>query len=441
MVGLAYLSGMLMILLVGVMVNPTKPSGLNSLAASASLDSTTGKLSSSPVSNIAVLDENNLVRNGSFEMPITRTLSSVVVGNNPQLGWNVEWTTRGGRTGSANRLAGVEILSGYKDWQANDGAQFPNEDAPKVNLPEHVGLIMVRVQADWYDPQKDLDTSADIYNNALLYPEATIDNVTRYGLKDINNNPVTAISAFVKSTIANLRAGSIDSQEITTSKLTSKGLTIKNGQGETVVNFDGEGNAFFSGTLTADVIKANKIEGLEILTNKISALSAQNVALENVLATSSGSFNYDEFGIVSGTEGLSVTKPIVFEHQGLFKALAEFIDKVTFRSDVAVLGRATFNKDTGGFAQIKKGSRRVNVTFEREYEQIPVITANLIWNTDDSDLKLVDTNDAYFLAKPDYVIGNVTTKGFSIITSERVVRDLRRKSRSTIPKNGCSGSS
>jgi hypothetical protein len=116
---------------------------------------------------------------------------------------------------------------------------------------------------------------------------------------------------------------------------------------------------------------------------------------------------------------------IVFEHQGLFKALAEFIDKVTFRSDVAVLGRATFNKDTGGFAQIKKGSRRVNVTFEREYEQIPVITANLIWNTDDSDLKLVDTNDAYFLAKPDYVIGNVTTKGFSIITSERVVRDLR----------------
>lgn len=232
MVGLAYLAGMLMILLVGVMVNPTKPSGLNSLAASASLDSTTGKLSSSPVSNIAVLDENNLVRNGSFEMPITRTLSSVVVGNNPQLGWNVEWTTRGGRTGSANRLAGVEILSGYKDWQANDGAQFARLDVADIKAREQKANSLVTLSQEiktqakdyhlvfWYAPQP----GTDVEDNKLTvrWNGVVLDEVEVSGTKV--TDPVWKEYAFdIKGT------GSIG-------KLEFIGEGLENGQGNLLDN-------------------------------------------------------------------------------------------------------------------------------------------------------------------------------------------------------------
>ena len=54
----------------------------------------------------------------------------------------------------------------------------------------------------------------------------------------------------------------------------SNTMQIKNKQKETKITFDNLGNATFTGTVTADKIVANKIEGLEILTDKISSLSS-----------------------------------------------------------------------------------------------------------------------------------------------------------------------
>jgi hypothetical protein len=55
-------------------------------------------------------------------------------------------------------------------------------------------------------------------------------------------------------------------------------------------------------------------------------------------------------------------------------------------------GRATFNKDTAGFALIKQGASVVEVKFEKEYAQIPLINVSITLddNLSEQDKALLD---------------------------------------------------
>jgi|GEM_PF-2660663 len=102
--------------------------------------------------------------------------------------------------------------------------------------------------------------------------------------------------------------------------------------------------------------------------------------------------------------------------------LAEFLDKTIFHNDVLFLGRPTFNKDTAGFATIQKNADHVTITFEKEYDQLPIINATLTLDqsgSDQSALQKQILNAGYT-----YLITQRSTKGFTILLNKAAAQDL-----------------
>jgi len=88
----------------------------------------------------------------------------------------------------------------------------------------------------------------------------------------------------------------ITSPQMVTQNLTTDNIEItggefimKNSLGSAFIRFDSEGNATFSGTLRAEMILANQIDGLDTLKNAVDLLSAKVASLEAGLIQSSGS--------------------------------------------------------------------------------------------------------------------------------------------------------
>jgi hypothetical protein len=61
-----------------------------------------------------------------------------------------------------------------------------------------------------------------------------------------------------------------------------------------------------------------------------------------------------------------------------------------FLSDVTFIGRPYLNNDTGGFALIKKGQTKIDVTFEKEYLEQPVVSASITGEIDPAIIKAGD---------------------------------------------------
>lgn len=97
----------------------------------------------------------------------------------------------------------------------------------------------------------------------------------------------------------------------------------------------------------------------------------------------------------------------------IFTKTAEFFSNVIFHSDVAFLGRPTFNKDTAGHASIKAGDNETDITFDNEYTTNPIITVSV--NLTDG----INQNDV-----PQYAIYDLTTKGFKIRLTRAASTDL-----------------
>ncbi len=129
---------------------------------------------------------------------------------------------------------------------------------------------------------------------------------------------------------------------------------LKDENKNSVVSFDTEGNAYFAGTLVSDKIQANQIEGLEILTNKISQLEDK--------------LNAEQQGDASSS---------TTDEESVFEKLVTFVSNVIFRGSVSFEKIPSFSKDTAGFAKIAEGERYVEVAFDQEYAEKPVVNATL----------------------------------------------------------------
>ncbi len=159
-----------------------------------------------------------------------------------------------------------------------------------------------------------------------------------------------------------------------------------------------DNDIYVRGTVYADRIKANQIEGLEIFTNQLSSLQAKldaeqangneepppgstnttNVAVINVTnAVDLSSVTIQNGSVVFDFKvngGLTVGGPSEFRGNTLFAGLVTFVEKTVFNKDVQFQGRATFNADSGGYAVIKPGQREVEVRFDAPYQQAPVVS-------------------------------------------------------------------
>jgi len=144
-----------------------------------------------------------------------------------------------------------------------------------------------------------------------------------------------------------------------------------------VVSFDTYGNAFFAGELIAEKVT-------------IGAL--------------------DVSGHAKFAAGLEVA------------SLGSASTTINILSDSFFFGRPYFTSDTGGSALIKKGARIVDIAFDREYIEKPIITASIAFTgtstTDEAEIEKVFTENTSF------VVTKKTVQGFSILLNKKAPTDI-----------------
>ncbi len=314
----------------------------------------------------------------------------------------------------------------------------------------------------------------------------------------INNQSQVDVSHPVDMSVDRVAAGleiitpKVTTQEILTQLISSSheaDLTIqidpdnhiifksKDASGSAIV-FDSYGNATFSGTLVADKIKANHIEGLDILTNNLTTLNLNVASLEAQVKVASpsgqvagaatdivasvGMANLLKNGLnVDGSATISADLQVngstlingvlnvidtLTSTNAIFGKLADFMGSVIFHGDVSFLGRPMFNTDTAGTIVIAKGSDHADVNFTKEYEYTPVVSTSMSFNDlpipdgatkiDDTHYKMPDgtvksldddrrnMENQIFGGSYSYIITRKTTKGFTITLNKSAASDL-----------------
>lgn len=248
---------------------------------------------------------------------------------------------------------------------------------------DDVGEVVVFVKngvsngAKLAEVMSGLDVSSDAYSSDVLTNLLQAKDQIASSAADISEIFTDRVTAGV---------------EVITPKVTTQDILVQR-------------DATISGILYADTIKANRIEGMEILTKKLSLLT------EEVAGIATDSAKPEETAKQAETNIFEVIGQRIAE---VFKNAVEFFGRVIFHSDVAFLGRPTFNKDTAGFATILAGGSEVEVVFEREYATEPVVTATV-----------QITGGASVTDIPGYAIADVNTKGFKIRLSQPAGMDIR----------------
>lgn len=210
--------------------------------------------------------------------------------------------------------------------------------------------------------------------------------------------------------------------------------------------------------ITARKIKAESIEGLEIYTNKLSGLDENLASLEAkvaLLKEASSEAQREQITqdskrqlLVNGLDvegSATVSANLHVWGSGIFDGIlnvldsittpnlivgrwADFIGTVIFRSDVNFIGRPTFNKDTAGYAVIKKDAKTVTIVFEKEYKTTPVVNTTLTMNEVKKDDGTVDNSTEreqnLFDQSYTYYIARTSTKGFTIVLNKSATDDV-----------------
>lgn len=316
----------------------------------------------------------------------------------------------------------------------------------------------------------------DMFGNSLTktaaFADAVVGNV-RVGLLKALRIETDSIKAD-KADIVDASIERLNSQVVTAKNVISEGLTIEKGGIENI-RFDGEGNAVFKGTVFAGRIVAGHIDGLDNLESKVASLesmitaskSAQivvepspmasfspSISEESVLsastsallsslkelslaatpsiatdvatvsgltvsnnATVSGNLNVSGSSLIEGI--LNVIQTIT-TNNFIVSGWSHFSGSTIFSGDTFFSGRPVFNKDTAGSVVMKRNTDSITVTFEREYADNPVITANLtIGSTGNIDLE-----NAVLNGELRYIITKKSKKGFSIKLNKKAPDNL-----------------
>lgn len=232
--------------------------------------------------------------------------------------------------------------------------------------------------------------------------------------------------------------------------------------------------ATISGILTVDTIRANRIEGLEILTNKLSSLDSKIAtigATTTPQATSSADLDSQRLlniesqltsmnsassaatlpqGVISlsaiNVDGIAtVSGNLRVKGNGLFEGVLTILDTLTtnnfivngvstffqdamFKAKVVFEGPVTFSSDAGGQAVVTKGTDRVTVSFDQEFEQNPIVNASVSFDEQkDSQGNVVPTDQLeqeFFDQGYSYLIVNKSTKGFTIVLNKKAMDDV-----------------
>jgi hypothetical protein len=128
-----------------------------------------------------------------------------------------------------------------------------------------------------------------------------------------------------------------------------------------------------------------------------------------------------EQGYYNGPE----LKEATFSGLTFFEGDAKFIKNVVFNSQVEFTIPPVFNKDTAGFAIIKQGSKKVEITFENPYIAQPVVSANISLEDNRESSMTDEEANQFFNENIQTLITNKTQNGFTIRINKNATRDIR----------------
>lgn len=184
-------------------------------------------------------------------------------------------------------------------------------------------------------------------------------------------------------------------------------------------------------------IRADKIEGLEIYTNRLDTLSQDLIDQMNSLrsrnatgsastASSSAALSSEALsdaeilGTILKSDGLEVQGLVVegkatFKDESFFDKVVQFAAKVIFSEDIDVKGLTYLAEDSIGEALLPPNEEKTTVTFKTPYEFPPIVsvTMNIDWTKLDPDTQKILTA-ALSKGQLQYYVIDRTTDNFTI---------------------------
>ena len=153
--------------------------------------------------------------------------------------------------------------------------------------------------------------------------------------------------------------------------------------------------------------------------NKI--ILSQFIAEKGILETS---VNLSEISTDRLMAGLEIITPtLVADTVEVNTITSSTGESITIGSPVEFSVPPLFNKDTAGFALMKQGSNKVEITFENPYVAQPVVSANITFEDGDN---LTDAQaDEFFNQNIQILTTNKTQNGFTIRLNKNAPRDIR----------------
>lgn len=134
--------------------------------------------------------------------------------------------------------------------------------------------------------------------------------------------------------------------------------------------------------------------------------------------------------------GLSSKPQNDSDEDTLFKSVTKFLERVVFRNSVEftktpdfdegmnISGTPTFDKDTAGYAVIKKGNQSVDIEFEQAYETPPIVTATLSLQQYDDPEVTAAAEDLLLVSDVKFIVTKTSQAGFEIMMDHIADSDI-----------------
>jgi len=224
-------------------------------------------------------------------------------------------------------------------------------------------------------------------------------------------------------------------------------IVIKSEESEdAAITLSASGDAEFSGAVRAKKLAAEEIQvpGLSLLASTVDALSTTTTVLKTKVAAIEEALRnlpppspplqiYTFAELLTAEKGITVSGLATLNGGLLVERISSPNETLALMSDAIFFGRPYFTGDTGGFALIPQGERRVDVKFEREYIEQPVISATLSLEEEDiasgsaasSTLDVTELEETVLKHNITYLVTRKSTKGFTILLNKPAPTDLR----------------
>ena len=187
---------------------------------------------------------------------------------------------------------------------------------------------------------------------------------------------------------------------------------------------------YFNGSSLGTLLSGLFIENGQYTNGSSTALSeidfAKNVLGELINGSSStaslaASANKSEVFVDRLSAGLEIITPQIYA-KGLSIDRVDAMDTaISLMSDAIFFGRPYFNSDTGGFAVVSTGAKSVDVVFEKQYIDRPVVNATIVFDADSPE----GSADSAFLNDVKYAVTNSTVDGFTISLNRSAPADIQ----------------